>query len=300
MTRFRNRPSALNHEPEAVTWARKKAGLTKRQLARQIGISEQLMGEIESGWRSATPANLIKIAGALNCPVVVLERKRCPTGEDPEPHPMPKRPGTPSPAADERPPRPVDDGSPAGAGSAEEPLRQENRTVAHSDTDFQNPGQRRNGGVWLILDEQDRALLVQPSYKDGVYHLVGGGAHPNEAPHLAAIREAHEEIGLTLVPDTLLITDWVPENPGRSVEGTNYVFFHRLAPGELDKIVLNAGGTPDGEDPELVDFRLLTDEELDAHCAPYMVRRVREAKAAVKDPALRGYRVAGQRISDAA
>ncbi|MFF7158017.1 helix-turn-helix domain-containing protein [Streptomyces sp. NPDC008139] len=72
----RTRPSRLHQEPEAVTWAREKAGLTKRALADQVGISEQLMGEIESGWRSATPANLIKIADALNCPLVVLERKR--------------------------------------------------------------------------------------------------------------------------------------------------------------------------------------------------------------------------------
>jgi transcriptional regulator with XRE-family HTH domain len=73
--RRRTRPSRLHQEPEAVTWAREKAGLTKRALADMIGISEQLMGEIESGWRSATPANLIKIAAALNCPIVVLERK---------------------------------------------------------------------------------------------------------------------------------------------------------------------------------------------------------------------------------
>ncbi|MET9218944.1 helix-turn-helix domain-containing protein [Streptomyces sp. NPDC088197] len=72
----RTRPSRLHQEPEAVTWAREKSGLTKRALADQVGISEQLMGEIESGWRSATPANLIKIADALNCPLVVLERKR--------------------------------------------------------------------------------------------------------------------------------------------------------------------------------------------------------------------------------
>lgn len=72
----RTRPSRLHQEPEAVTWAREKSGLTKRALADQVGISEQLMGEIESGWRSATPANLIKIAEALNCPIVVLERKR--------------------------------------------------------------------------------------------------------------------------------------------------------------------------------------------------------------------------------
>ncbi|MET9222829.1 helix-turn-helix transcriptional regulator [Streptomyces sp. NPDC003300] len=76
----RRRPSKLNQEPAAVTWAREKVGLTKRALARAVGISEQLMNEIESGWRSATPANLNKIADVLNCPVVVLERKRCTEG----------------------------------------------------------------------------------------------------------------------------------------------------------------------------------------------------------------------------
>jgi DNA-binding XRE family transcriptional regulator len=74
--RKRKRPRTLHQEPEAVTWARHKAGLTKRALARGVGISEQLMGEIESGWRSATPVNLGRIAATLNCPVVLLERKR--------------------------------------------------------------------------------------------------------------------------------------------------------------------------------------------------------------------------------
>lgn len=75
----RRRPAKLDHEPEAVTWARKKAGLTKRALAKQVGISEVLMGEIESGWRNATPANLVKTADALNCPLAALERKRTDT-----------------------------------------------------------------------------------------------------------------------------------------------------------------------------------------------------------------------------
>lgn len=79
--RTRTRPRVLGHEPEAVTWARKKAGLTKRALAGAVGLSEQLIGEIESGWRNATPANLARIAEALNCPLVVLERKRQPTSE---------------------------------------------------------------------------------------------------------------------------------------------------------------------------------------------------------------------------
>lgn len=78
--RKRTRPRKLHQEPSAVTWARNKAGLTKRALAQATGISEQLMGEIESGWRSATPPNLKKIAEVLNCPVVMLERKHAEHG----------------------------------------------------------------------------------------------------------------------------------------------------------------------------------------------------------------------------
>lgn len=77
-TSKRRRPRRLHQEPAAVTYAREKAGLTKRALAGAVGISEQLMSEIESGWRSATPPNLSKIAAALNCPVVFLERKHTP------------------------------------------------------------------------------------------------------------------------------------------------------------------------------------------------------------------------------
>lgn len=74
----------LNHEPQAVTFARQKAGLTQAQLAELVGISRSLMNEIEKGWRSATPERLLAIAKALNCPVVFLERKRdvsSPSGE---------------------------------------------------------------------------------------------------------------------------------------------------------------------------------------------------------------------------
>ncbi|MDN3056923.1 helix-turn-helix transcriptional regulator [Streptomyces sp. SRF1] len=59
-----------------MTYAREQAGLTKRALAAKCGISEQLMGEIESGRRNATPATLQRLAEALNCPRVVLEAKR--------------------------------------------------------------------------------------------------------------------------------------------------------------------------------------------------------------------------------
>ncbi len=66
----------LNHEPDAVEYARLKAGLTKAAAAEKIGISPQLYGDIEAGRRNATPERLAAMAVAFNCPVVVLERKR--------------------------------------------------------------------------------------------------------------------------------------------------------------------------------------------------------------------------------
>lgn len=70
----------FDHEPEAVGYARRQAGLTKTELAERCGVSLSLISEIESGTRNATPAMLNKLAAALNCPRVVLERKREPAG----------------------------------------------------------------------------------------------------------------------------------------------------------------------------------------------------------------------------
>jgi transcriptional regulator with XRE-family HTH domain len=66
----------LDHEPAAVTYAREQAGLTKTHLAVACGVSPSLITEIEAGTRNATPAMIRKPAEALNCPRVVLERKR--------------------------------------------------------------------------------------------------------------------------------------------------------------------------------------------------------------------------------
>jgi transcriptional regulator with XRE-family HTH domain len=49
----------------------------KTQLAAACDVSVSLISEIESGTRNATPTMIGKLAAALNCPQVVLERKRC-------------------------------------------------------------------------------------------------------------------------------------------------------------------------------------------------------------------------------
>jgi len=73
---MRDPNTPLDHEPEAVTYARKQAGLTKTALAERLGVSLALVSQIESGVSNATPAMLNRLADALNCPRVVLERKR--------------------------------------------------------------------------------------------------------------------------------------------------------------------------------------------------------------------------------
>lgn len=74
-----HRMSELNHEPDAVLYARKKAGLSQAQavdLMRPAINSAGHLSEIENGTRSASDALLQRMAATYNCPLVVLERKR--------------------------------------------------------------------------------------------------------------------------------------------------------------------------------------------------------------------------------
>lgn len=79
---MRDPRTPFDHEPEAVAYARRKAGLTKTALAERLGVSLTLISQIESGRSNATPAMLLRLAEVLNCPVVVLERKRVVRDED--------------------------------------------------------------------------------------------------------------------------------------------------------------------------------------------------------------------------
>lgn len=65
----------------------------------------------------------------------------------------------------------------------------------------------------LLFDEQDRVLLVDPTYKPG-WEFPGGVVEPGEAPARAGMREVAEETGIRLerVPG-LLVVDWEPPAP---------------------------------------------------------------------------------------
>jgi 8-oxo-dGTP pyrophosphatase MutT (NUDIX family) len=93
----------------------------------------------------------------------------------------------------------------------------------------------------LFFDEQDRVMLVVPSYKD-YRDIPGGYIHPGETPTQAAARETREELGITPPIGRLLVVDWSPNQ----AEGDKVLFVFdggvlssefreniRLAPDEL-------------------------------------------------------------------
>lgn len=68
--------TALDHEPEALRYALDQSGLTQKEFAHRLKKSQSLVSEILKGTRNATPALISDMARVLNCPRVVLERKR--------------------------------------------------------------------------------------------------------------------------------------------------------------------------------------------------------------------------------
>ena len=85
---------------------------------------------------------------------------------------------------------------------------------ATSDFTATLPRKRMGAGV-LLSDHRGRVLLVEPTYKD-TWEIPGGSVEADESPYAAAVRELHEELGLTIPIGRLLVTDWVPPQPDRT------------------------------------------------------------------------------------
>ncbi|MFF5498444.1 NUDIX domain-containing protein [Streptomyces aquilus] len=105
----------------------------------------------------------------------------------------------------------------------------------------------------LLFDEQDRVLLVDPTYKPG-WEFPGGVVEPGEAPARAGMREVAEETGIELddVP-RLLVVDWEqPVPPGYG--GLRLLFDGgRLDAAAADQLLLPG--------PELRAWRFVSEEE---------------------------------------
>ncbi|MDT9687468.1 NUDIX domain-containing protein [Streptomyces sp. P9(2023)] len=129
-------------------------------------------------------------------------------------------------------------------------------------------GETLAAGV-LLFDEQDRFLLVDPTYKPG-WEFPGGVVEPGEPPARAGMREVAEEIGIELdaVP-RLLLVDWErPQPPGYG--GLRLLFDGgRLSAAEADRVLLPGS--------ELRGWRFVTEDEAAEMLPPVRYCRLRWA-----------------------
>ncbi|WP_112467511.1 NUDIX hydrolase [Streptomyces triticisoli] len=121
----------------------------------------------------------------------------------------------------------------------------------------------------LLFDEQDRVLLVDPTYKPG-WEFPGGVVEPGEAPARAGMREVAEETGIRLddVP-RLLVVDWEPPAPP-GFGGLRFLFDGgRLDSATAERLLLPG--------PELRDCRFVTEREAAGLLPPVRYERLRRA-----------------------
>ncbi|MEU1038593.1 NUDIX domain-containing protein [Streptomyces sp. NPDC005551] len=121
----------------------------------------------------------------------------------------------------------------------------------------------------LLFDEQDRVLLVDPTYKPG-WEFPGGVVEPGEAPARAGMREVAEETGIVLdeVP-RLLVVDWEPPAPP-GYGGLRLLFDGGRLPADEARRLLLPG-------PELREWRFVTEKEAARLLPPVRYERLRWA-----------------------
>ncbi|MEU0642643.1 NUDIX hydrolase [Streptomyces umbrinus] len=121
----------------------------------------------------------------------------------------------------------------------------------------------------LLFDEQDRVLLVDPTYKAG-WEFPGGVVESGEAPARAGVREVAEETGIQLadVP-SLLVVDWEPPVPP-AYGGLRLLYDGGRLDGDEARRMLLPG-------PELRAWRFVTEEEAAGLLPPVRYERLRWA-----------------------
>lgn len=118
----------------------------------------------------------------------------------------------------------------------------------------------------LFLDDQDRVLLVHPTYKD-TWDIPGGYVERGESPAAACRRELKEELGLDRKSQRLLAVDWAPSDS----EGDKLLFLFDCGELGQDRITLNDGELDRLEWVELA--------RLDQYVIDRLARRIRSATA---------------------
>jgi 8-oxo-dGTP pyrophosphatase MutT (NUDIX family) len=132
---------------------------------------------------------------------------------------------------------------------------------------------------------EERVLLCQLTYKKD-WDLPGGVVEVGESPMLAVTREVEEELGLTIEPGPLLLTDWLPSWGGWD-DAVCLVFDGGTHPPEIvDRIVRQTR--------EIRSARFCTVEEVHELCADFTARRIVSALINLSDSPGPGYTESGR------
>lgn len=124
----------------------------------------------------------------------------------------------------------------------------------------------------LFVDEQERMMLVRPTYKSH-WDIPGGYVEEGESPLAACGREVYEELGLRVAIGALLTVDWAP----RPDEGDKMLFV--FDGGMLTTDQLAAIAFRDGE---IAEWAFVEDHQLDELTIPRLARRIRATMQARK------------------
>ncbi|MET7935381.1 NUDIX hydrolase [Streptomyces sp. NPDC005322] len=122
----------------------------------------------------------------------------------------------------------------------------------------------------LFFDAGGRVLMVEPTYKS-YWEIPGGYVETGESPLHAAIREVHEELGITPPIGQLLAVDWAPNE----AEGDKVLYLFdggQLTPEHLAEISMQAA--------ELKSFAFLSSDEITERTIPRLARRILAAAEA--------------------
>ncbi|MBB6171802.1 ADP-ribose pyrophosphatase YjhB (NUDIX family) [Nocardiopsis mwathae] len=132
---------------------------------------------------------------------------------------------------------------------------------------FESLPRSRGAACALLRTEDERVLLVKPTYKPG-WSLPGGVIEQRESPLAACRRECAEEIGFVPRLDGLACVDWIP--PDLSPDGrpaTIFVFSGRLPAERFGEVRLPADELSDAVLADTADFGLLLPGGRGRRCA---------------------------------
>ncbi|HYF72221.1 MAG TPA: NUDIX hydrolase [Nocardioides sp.] len=122
----------------------------------------------------------------------------------------------------------------------------------------------------LVRDRESRVLLCQLTYKQD-WDLPGGVVEVGESPQVAVAREVEEELGLTLEPGPLLLTDWLPPWSGWD-DALCLVFDGGAHDAAITDTIVR-------QTREIRSAEFCTPEQVRERCADFTARRVASALA---------------------